>query len=61
MEIANFSIGKGPPCEYFQHNFEVSFDFSAIFRKKYKGLLFENILWKLQTCDYVKKYPKGVP
>ena len=42
MEIANFSIGKGPPCEYFQQILEVSFDFSAIFRKKYKGPLFEN-------------------
>ena len=42
MEIANFSIGKGPPCEYLQNNFEVSFDFSAIFLKKYKGPLFEN-------------------
>ena len=42
MEIANFSIGKGPPCEYFQQILEVSFDFSAIFRKKYKGPLLEN-------------------
>ena len=33
MEIANFSIGKGPPCEYFQQILEVSFDFSDIFGK----------------------------
>ena len=70
-EIVTFSwklqtfrkIGKGPPCEYFQQILEVSFDFSAILQKKYKGPLFENIKrgvlgcfrWNCKMCQKISK------
>ena len=56
-------VYKGPPCEYFQQILEVSFDFSAILRKKYKGPLFENIKrgvlgyfrWNCKMCQKISK------
>ena len=60
VKIANFwKYSQSPPCEYFQPILEVSFDFSAIFRKKYKGLLFENIFVEIANLWICQKISKG--